>query len=215
MKKWKLYAAITVLVIMTGLLSFAVYAATHPTTGVANRTEFITGDENVFVNISAVYEGPDSITPNAEKTYTLLLDKDNEDSYDDLQVSNKVWNVGRTNFVQNQHETIAFIYTVKNLNTSNDLELIFSQVAVDYVQRFSTTVYVYDVGTIPTEDHATSLYVPDESTKTANSNPIVIGKGEVKVIKIEFKLQSYAEDFEFANHIKVYLKSVQPTEDQQ
>ena len=208
MKKWKLYAAITVLVIMTGLLSFAVYAATHPTTGVANRTEFITGDENVFVNISAVYEGPDSITPNAEKTYTFLLDKDTDDAYNDLQAASKVWNVGRTNFVQNQHETISFIYTIKNLNTSNDLELTFAQVAVDYAQRFSTTLYVYDSGTIPTEDHATSLFVPDETTKTANSDPIVI----VKVVKIEFKLLSYAEDFEFANHIKVYMKTILETE---
>ena len=215
MKKWKLYAAITVLVIMTGLLSFAVYAATNPTTGVANRTEFITGDENVFVNISAVYEGPDSITPNAEKTYNYILDKDNADAYDDLQANSKVWNVGRTNFIQNQHETISFIYTIKNLNTANDLEITFSQVAVDYALRFLTTLYVYDLGTIPTEDHATHLYTNDDITKTTNTTPIVIGKGEVKVIKIEFKLNSYAEDFEFANHIKVYMKTKLSAEEQQ
>ena len=207
MKKWKLYAAITVLVIMTGLLSFAVYAAVNPTTGIANRTEFVTGDENVFVNVNAVYDGPESITPNAESSFSFTLDRNTESAYEENKLNTRVWNVGRTNFVAHENETISFTYTVKNLNTANELNLTFSQIAVDYAQRFSTKIYVYDVGITPTEEHCTVLYAQDDTTKSVLADTITLGKGATKIIKIEFHLEAYAQDFEFANNIKVLMET--------
>ena len=207
MKKWKLYAAITVLVIMTGLLSFAVYAAINPTSGVANRTEFVTGDENVFVNISATYDGPPSITPNAETSYTFALDRNNSSAYEENKLNNRVWNVGRTNFVAHEYETITFTYNVENLNTANELNLTFSQIAVDFAQRFSTKIYVYDINTTPGEEPCTDLYAQDDTVKNVTAPTITLGKGESKIIKVEFKLLSYSEDFEFANNMKVLMET--------
>ena len=203
--KWKLYTTIATLVLMIGLLSYTVYATITGNSGVANRTEFISGDENVFVDISATYSGPALIASDAQTTFTLKITRDNQDSFNENSLTPAVWNIGKTNFVAHEHETIAFTFVIKNLNTETDLNITFSQIAVDYAQRFSSTFYVYDEGQTPTT--GISLTAQDANTKTAEADMLTIEKGATKVVKVEFKLLSYASDFEFANNMKVVMAS--------
>ena len=201
MKNWKLYASIIVLVLMVGLFGYSVYASLRSYVGIANKTEFVTGDENVFVRIDANYEGPTPQGTGYATEFFYELNRTIDDAFNETPVRINDWYIGTTNFIAHEQETIAFVFEITNLNTVNNLQITFSNIASDYEERFLTKIYEYAVGA---EKGNGSVLTPASSTALVATSPIYeLLSGQAKTYRIEFTLNTYSKDFQFDNNMKV------------
>lgn len=209
MKKWKLYTSIAVLVIMTCLLGLGIYASISSYNGVTNQTEFVSGDENVFVKIAGTYTGPTPQSANYQLTYNYELTRENSSAFEETPATLPVWYVGKTNFKARTEETLTFVFELTNLNTEYELEVAISGIATDYDNHFSTTYYIYDVGSSDF-GNGTKLTPENNNIYSMSIPTFTLGKTEQnnkKAIKVVFELESYAEDFEFENNMKINFAS--------
>ena len=210
MKKWKFLTAIAIVILMAGLLGFTVYATFRSTGGVANRTDFLSGDENVFVEISAKYEGPLPDDATSVPDYHYVLDKNKANAFETTPLAIPHWTIGQTNF-SHEHTTMAFVYTIKNLNETNKLNVTISEIAADYRQRFETVVYVYDEGQTPSADNSTLLKPSAPNIKVLTAPTVTINPESTTIIRVEFTIKSFASSFEgedaFKNNMSILFET--------
>ena len=202
MKKFRFTTTIALLIITICLLTFGVVAILLNQQGVINDTIFISGNDNVFVRITANYDGPalrDEYSNNS--TYTFTLDRDKRESYGSNPVNISPWYLGETNFTT-EETTITLTFTFDNLNPVNDMYIDMSKIAQDPNQRF-TTSYKTAVSVAELENAEPTLLTGTETEATLPQ--LTVEENSSITVQIIYELVNQNYEFEFANNIKVVL----------
>lgn len=207
MKRYRLILTIVMLVLIVALLSFGVYSLVKSNLGVANSTVFESGNDNVFVKISAEYDGPQLQSEYAENsTYGFTLDQAKREAYQDQQVPISPWNLGRTDF-STQNTKITLTFTFENLNSEYDLAVDISNVAFDSEGKFATSY----ASAINESDLVTVVPTTIQSSSNVNVATIpqfVVEKNGKIVIQLTYELKKFDKEFAFTNNISVLLTAL-------
>lgn len=209
MNKFKLTITITLLAIIILLLGFGVFALVRANTGIANTTDFVSGDDNVFVRITGEYYGPELTTNGAVKTYYYQLTREDREGYTNDQISITPWILGNTNFTES-NTMISLTFTFENLNGVNDLSIDITKIACDLDQKF-TTSYIVALNENDLNTNQPTKLEPTNKTSIANLPNIVAHNGEKVYVKIIYQLQNFAESFNFENNITINFSSLDNT----
>ena len=205
MNKFKLTITITLLIIIFLLLGFGVFAIIRANTGIANTTDFVSGDENVFVRITGAYEGPELVTNGATETYYYELDRADREGYTNEQINIAPWVLGKTNFTE-KNTLISLTFTFENLNGVNDLTIDITNVACDINQKFVTS-YI----TTTNQDELNTIQptvLSANASNTASLPSITAQNGKIVYVKIIYQLQNFAESFDFQNNININFSTL-------
>ncbi len=206
MKHFRLISSIIMLVLILALLSFGVYSILKGNSGIANNTDFNSGDENVFVKVECSYSGPDLISEGATANKTYEIKKDDPSSYENGPINLDSWYLGETNFTANEPKiTLTFVMT--NLNDKQGLNISFSNLAYDASQRF-TTSYI-------TANTASDLdtFTPTPLTSITANNvcnvpTITVQAGQTIYIRLVYELNDFSRAFSFNNNITVLFETI-------
>ena len=205
MKHFRLTLSIIMLALILILFSFGVYAILRPNTGIANNTDFISGDENVFVSVDCLYNGPTLTTADATPTKSYVINQTDPDSYKDGPITLDSWKLGRTDFTSTQ-TVISLTFTIKNLNTKNSLNVSMTNLAYDFNQRFTTT-YKQAPSVEELEQAGASDCESTSASAVCQVPTINILPGQSCCIKLIYELKNFSSSFSLENNVQVLFES--------
>ena len=199
MKNVKLVIVIVLLIITLLMFGVGIYTGLVVNRGIKNQVDFNRGDENVFVKITAKYDGP-KLPDTAKESYTCTIDRANTDAYKDKNII-PTWTLGTTNFRTTETE-ISFTFTIENINGAGGrLDIAISDFAFDEEQKFETSYFVANdveslqttTGTLLTSNEALTLSVND---------------GKQISFRLVYQLKKFDTKFRFDNNIQISLTNV-------
>lgn len=207
LKHFRFIATIIMMILIIGILSFGVYAVARDNLGIANKTDFISGDENVFVQITGKYDGPKQEGIGTTASYYFKLTRDDREGYSNEEIAISPWNIGKTNFTK-ENTTISLTFGFQNLNGAKQMAINISNIAFDSKQKF-TTAFI-------TGETETSLdsYAPTPITASSQGENVTaipsqyIDVSGIMYIRIIYTIVDFSSSFEFSNNVKVIMSSI-------
>ncbi len=206
MKRFRLITSIVMLVLILALLSFGVYSILKGNTGIANITDFNSGDENVFVKVDCSYSGPALVSQGATANKTYEIKKDDPSSYDNGPINLDSWYLGETNFTSNEPK-ITLTFVVTNLNDKNGLYINISKLAYDGSQRF-TTSYVTASSQSDLETFTPTLLTATSANNTVDVPQLTLQAGQSMYIQLIYELENFSSAFTFNNNIQFLFSTI-------
>lgn len=194
--KSRLWITITMLVLMLCALTFGVVSVITSNKGIANTTTFVSGNENVFVEINGKYSGP-TLQSGYSDIYYYRLDKNNSQAFKDTEVLIDGWNLGKTNLSYEEQE-MEMVYSFRNLNAEYALKISTSNFAFDAENRLQTFYEIADSEESFDDERLERVTSNDQSAIETITVPV----NSIKYIKIKFKLTKFNKKLEFNNNIK-------------
>ena len=194
--KSRLWITVAMLVIMLCALTFGVVSVATSNKGVANTTVFVSGNENVFVEINAKYKGPE-LPSGTLNTVNYKIDKKTEGAFDDKEIELAKWELGKINLSYNEQE-IEMRYSFRNLNAEYPLKVSTSNFAFDSEGRLQTFYEIADSEESFDDERLIKVTSQDQDAIQTMEIPV----GTIKYIRIKFKLTKFNKRFEFNNSIK-------------
>lgn len=184
------------LVVMVALLSFGVVSIVTGNKGIANKTTFVSGNENVFVEINAKYNGPELASAYRD-TYYYRLDSNNSQAFQDTEVVIDGWALGNVDLSFSKNE-MTMVYSFKNLNQEYPLKVTISDFGFDPTGRLKTYYEIAD-----SEELLASAEKIHVTSGTSSAIPtLTIPTNTTKWIKLSFELTKFDKQISIDNNIK-------------
>lgn len=187
-KNVRLILSVLMLVCVIGALVFGVIAITSENLGVANTTTYKFATENVFVEVSGEYSGPE-IDEKYSKTYSDKVETDGE--------TLENWTLGDI-YLSYKEKTMSVTFCFKNLNVNNGLRISVSNYAYDSQGRIKS--YYKTGSTKEIVDDAEDRVLIDSSEggigdlKLEKSDSV--DTPQTIYLKLTFQAVKYNEDIE-------------------
>lgn len=199
MKNWRLIAISIMLIVVLGLFGFGVYAIFKGNDGVLNNTGFVSGDENVFVNINGTYSGP-HLENDKQAIYSFNITRDMQIANSEHPINVPSWDLGTTNFTR-QENKISILFMFTNTNEERSLAATLSNIAVDNDEKFLTQIRSAKTKTdLETTNPVVIDYENNNIGKPVTFNML---KSETIFIEVLFTIQTFNQPFSFINNMIV------------
>jgi hypothetical protein len=200
-KNFRFWITLCMLVLIIGIFGFGVWATVTDNKGIANRTTFVSGNENVFVEIKGNYEGP--IIDDSQSEFLYTLNKDNAQSFDDEQVEITSWNLGTVYLSYSQTE-MKLTFSFQNLNDKYALKVTPSGFACDESGVVKTYVQSAKSSTeLETAENYLITSVEDSPLKD-----MTIAVNETGYIRYTYKVEKFSKSLEIDNNLKFLFEIV-------
>lgn len=198
-KNYRFWITLCMLVIIIGVFTFGVLAIVTSNKGIANRTTFVSGNENVFVEINGKYDGPSVSSP----TFSYTLDKNNAQAFDGEQVEITSWELG-TIYLSYSNTEMKLTFSFKNLNDQYALKVTPSGFACDESGVVKT--YVQSAKNETDLESAESLLI--SSAENPPLKDMTIDVNETGYIRYTYKVEKFSNSLEIDNNLKFLFEIV-------
>ena len=199
--KSRLWITIAMLVIMLCALTFGVVSVATSNKGIANTTTFVSGNENVFVDINGKYFNGPALQNGVSDSINCKIDKKTEGAFNDTEVELAKWELGKINLSYNEQE-MEMRYSFRNLNQEYALKVSTSDFAFDSEDRLQTFYEIADSEDSYNDERLVKVTSNEQDAIETMEIPV----NTIKYIRIKFKLTKFNKRFEFSNNIKFLLE---------